>query len=103
MRFLTMAAAIALATPLAAAPLNPTEITALKAEAVTKVAANAKLAQVMNDTIFSFGELGYQEVETSKYITAMLEKHGFTIKRGVAGMPTGWTATWTNGSTPRTT
>jgi aminobenzoyl-glutamate utilization protein B len=28
----------------------------------------------------------------------MLEKNGFTVERGVAGLPTGWVARWTNGS-----
>lgn len=74
------------------------EIAALKVRAVAGVDARAKLAQEMNDEIFSFGELAFQEVETSKYITGILEKNGFTIVRGVAGLPTGWTATWTNGT-----
>ena len=30
------------------------------------------------DSVFSFGELGFQEVETSKYLTGVLEKNGFT-------------------------
>ena len=49
--------------------------------------------QKMNDTVFSFGELGFQEFETSKYLTGILEKNGFTIERGVAGIPTAWMAT----------
>ena len=73
-------------------------VTALKARAEAGVEARAKLAQQMNDSIFSFGELAFQEVETSKYVTDVLEKNGFTIQRGVAGLPTGWTATWTHGS-----
>lgn len=88
-------AAIALVTgapAMAAAPAR------LKAEAAAKVEAQAKLAQVIVDTVFSFGELGYHEVETSKYLTDLLEKNGFTITRGVSGMPTAWTATWTQGT-----
>jgi aminobenzoyl-glutamate utilization protein B len=77
---------------------TPEKITALKATAIKDVDARAKLAQVMNDMIFSFGELGYQEVETSKYITGILEKNGFKVTRGISGLPTGWTATWTQGS-----
>lgn len=73
-------------------------VTALKGRAEAGVEARAKLAQQMNDSIFSFGELAFQEVETSKYVTDVLEKNGFTIQRGVAGLPTGWTATWTHGS-----
>lgn len=94
-RYLLFAGAALLALP--AAALTPAEITALKTEVAAKVGADAKRAQVMNDQIFSYAELGYQEIETSRYITSVLEKAGFTIVRGVAGMPTGWTATWTNG------
>src|ERR1700719_2842132 len=61
------------------------------------VDARRKLAQVMNDTVFSFGELGMQEFETSKYLTGVLEKNGFTIERGVAGIPTAWVAKWGSG------
>jgi aminobenzoyl-glutamate utilization protein B len=53
------------------------KLAAYKAEAVRGVDQMAKLAQEMVDTVFSFGELGFQEVETSKYLTGLLEKHGF--------------------------
>ena len=98
----TWIAAGALGTSLLAssalAAVGPGDLPALKSQAAAAVDANAKLAQVMTDTIFSFGELGFQEIETSKYITGLLEKAGFKITRGVAGLPTGWTASWTNGS-----
>lgn len=80
-----------------AAEISAGKLKSLKAEAVAGVESRAKLAQVMNDKIFSFGELGFQEVETSAYITQVLEENGFTIQRGVSGIPTAWTATWTHG------
>ncbi|WP_293381539.1 amidohydrolase [Phenylobacterium sp. SCN 70-31] len=88
----TVLAALLLGTAAQAAPLP-----VLKKQAIAGVEARAKLAQQMNDKIFSFGELAFHEVETSAYITKILEENGFTIRRGVAGLPTGWTATWTNG------
>lgn len=84
-------------TALAAPAITAGKLKALKAQAVAGVESRAKLSQVMNDTIFSFGELGFQEIETSKYITGVLEENGFTVVRGVSGIPTAWTATWTNG------
>lgn len=30
----------------------------------------------MVDTVFSFGELGFQKFEASKYLTTILEKEG---------------------------
>ncbi|MGH9141247.1 MAG: amidohydrolase, partial [Vicinamibacterales bacterium] len=56
-----------------------------------------EMIQRMNDQVFSFGELGFQEFETSKYLTAILEKEGFEIDRGIAGIPTAWMATWGSG------
>jgi len=47
--------------------------------------------------VFSFGELGMQEIETSKYLTGILEQNGFTVERGVAGIPTAWVAKWGSG------
>lgn len=81
----------------AAAEVSAGKLKSLKAEAIARVESRTKLAQVMNDKIFSFGELGFQEVETSAYITKVLEENGFTIQRGVPGIPTAWTATWTHG------
>jgi len=44
----------------------------------------------MVDQIFSFSELGFQEYETFRYLTGVLEKNGFHVERGVAGIPTAW-------------
>lgn len=79
---------------------TPKQIEALKAEAAQIVQANHKQSQVMVDKIFSFAELGFQEVESSKYLTGILEQNGFTIERGVSGIPTAWFATWSNGEGP---
>ncbi len=69
----------------------------LKSDLAGQIQGMAKMAQVMVDSVFSFGELGFQEYETSKYLTGILEKEGFTIERGVAGIPTAWVATWGKG------
>jgi aminobenzoyl-glutamate utilization protein B len=70
-------------------------------DAKTQIAADVdamrKQTQVMVDMVFSFAELGFHEVETSKYLTGILEKEGFRIERGIAGMPTAWMATWGSG------
>jgi len=69
----------------------------LKREALEKVEGRKKLTQVMVDSIFSFGELGFQELETSRYVTGILEENGFSVERGVAGIPTAWVARWGSG------
>ena len=73
------------------------QIAAMKADVVAKVEAKTKMAQVMTDKVFSFAELGFQEVETSKYLTEILKEHGFTIEYGISGVPTAWVAKWGNG------
>src|SRR6202165_3912032 len=69
----------------------------LKAELAGQIDGMKKQAQVMVDSVFSFGELGFQEFETSKYLTGILEKEGFKIDRDVAGIPTAWVASWGEG------
>ena len=69
----------------------------LKQTVAIGVNLRAKLVQEMVDSVFSFAEPGFQEVETSKYITGILEANGFVIERGIAGIPTAWTATWGSG------
>ena len=68
-----------------------------KTQVVADVEAMKKQTQVMIDTLFSYSELGFQEFETSKYLTAVLEREGFKIERGIAGIPTAWMATWGSG------
>src|ERR1700730_8570593 len=74
-----------------------TELPALKQEAVSEVDRMQTFTQQMVDQIFSYSELGFQEVETSKYVTGILEKNGFHVEREVAGVPTAWIATYGSG------
>ena len=82
------------ATP--AVKVDP-RIEAMKKQAVTDVEGMRDFTQQMVDQVFSFGELGFQEFETQKYLTGILEKEGFQVERGVAGIPTAWTARWGSG------
>jgi len=69
----------------------------MKADLAGQIDGMKKQAQVMVDSVFSFAELGMQEFETSKYLSSILEKEGFKVERGVAGMPTAWVASWGSG------
>lgn len=90
--------AVAFAALTGAATLAHAEPTqAMKDAAVAGVEARTKMAQVMVDQVFSYAEPGFQEFRTSEYLTGILEKNGFKITRGVAGIPTAWTATWGEG------
>jgi aminobenzoyl-glutamate utilization protein B len=70
----------------------------LKREVVQEVASLQKLSQEMVDMVFSFGELGFQETWTADYITGILEREGFRVERGCAGMPTCYVASWGRGA-----
>ena len=75
----------------------PPQLSGLQAEAAQAVSDKQKLTQEIVDSLFSFSELGFQEFETQRYLTEILEDHGFTIERGVSGIPSAWWATWGSG------
>lgn len=76
------------------------KIQKLKTEVAQIVQDNHKQSQVMVDKIFSFAELGFQEFESSKYLTDILIKNDFEIEKSISNIPTAWFATWSNGDGP---
>jgi aminobenzoyl-glutamate utilization protein B len=87
----------ALALPAAAQRPDRARLQRLKADVVREIEARQVLTRQIVDQVFSFGELGFQEVETSRYLVRLLRDSGFTVQEGVAGMPTAWLATWGSG------
>src|SRR5438093_7289811 len=79
-----------------AAPSNP-QLDQYKRKVGLEVDAMQENIQKWNDSVFSFGELGFQEVETTKYLTDILKQNGFAVQQGIAGIPTAWTARWGSG------
>lgn len=51
----------------------------------------------MSQTIWRYAELGYQEEKTTALMQLHLEKEGFSIVRGVAGIPTAFIASYGSG------
>jgi aminobenzoyl-glutamate utilization protein B len=51
----------------------------------------------VSDAIWGYAELGLMESRSSKLLADELERHGFKVERGVAGMPTAFVATWGRG------
>jgi aminobenzoyl-glutamate utilization protein B len=85
--------------PAASAPpvqANP-KLEQAKKDLAAEIDGMQVFTQQMVDQVFSFGELGFQEIETSKYLTGILKRNGFSIDESVAGIPTAWTATWGSG------
>jgi aminobenzoyl-glutamate utilization protein B len=95
LRLLTLLLALALLAQPAAAQSR--RLNRLLEEVTAEVEANRKLTQVMVDKIFSFSELGFQEVETSRYLVNLLRQNGFQVEEGISGIPTAWWATWGSG------
>jgi len=58
---------------------------------------NADMAIDVSQKVWEFAELGLMEERSSELIASTLERHGFSVKRGVAGMPTAFTATYGSG------
>jgi aminobenzoyl-glutamate utilization protein B len=87
-------AALVLSTvPAIAAP----DASKLKADAL--VIADGLKAPVagMSQAVWTFSELGLRETKSSAYLADVLEKEGFKVERGVAGMPTAFVATFERG------
>ncbi|HVQ30413.1 MAG TPA: amidohydrolase [Vicinamibacteria bacterium] len=73
------------------------DLDGLKRVAATEVEKRQVLVQQIVDQLFSYSELGFQEVETARFLTGLLERNGFKVERGVAGIPTAWVASWGSG------
>jgi len=58
---------------------------------------NEKLLIAISDKVWEFAELGLIEFKSSALLADELEKHGFRVERGIAGMPTAFVASWGEG------
>ena len=83
--------------PVPPGTMEAKKLEALKVEVIAEVEKNKDQVQQMVDQIFSYGELGFQEVETSKYLVGLLKQNGFAVQEGVSGIPTAWFARWGSG------
>jgi len=52
----------------------------------------------ISDAIWSYAELGLEEYKSSQLLADTLNEAGFKVERGVAGMPTAFTASWSHGT-----
>jgi aminobenzoyl-glutamate utilization protein B len=84
------------AKPAPAVKVDP-RVEKLKTEAAAAVEGLSTFTQQMVDQIFSYGELGFQERETHRYLVDILKKNGFAVEEGIAGIPTAFMATWGSG------
>lgn len=66
----------------------------------TYIDENADSFGEIAQEIWELAELGYLETESSALLQATLREAGFTIEAGVAGIPTAFVASWSNGDGP---
>lgn len=93
-RTLSVLAAAALLAPAAASAQSG------KAMVASWVDQNAERFGEVAQNIWDFAEVGYQEVESSGLLQSTLAAGGFQIEAGVAGIPTAFVASWSNGEGP---
>ncbi|MFQ5824935.1 MAG: amidohydrolase [bacterium] len=68
-----------------------------KATADKWITENESGLKQVNQRIWSLAELGLLEHKSSETLINLLEEHGFTVKRGVANMPTAFIASYGSG------
>lgn len=76
---------------------NPTAQT-IKDDIIRRLHENAAAIATLGDSLFYFGELGMQESRSAGLLTGVLEQHGFQVTRGISGFPTGFVASYGQGS-----
>ena len=96
-RTVSLALLLVLLMPFRIGFAQSNDLDSLKAEAVSSIDSLAKLNQEIIDSLFSFAELGFQEFETQRYLTEILEQNDFEVELGVADIPSAWWASWGSG------
>lgn len=62
------------------------------------VEKNADMLTKVSDAIWEYAELPFQETRSAALLMQRLQERGFTVKSGLAGMPTCFTGAYTAGS-----
>ena len=60
--------------------------------------SNFQLYDSLQKRIWNYAETGYKEFKSAEQWTSFLESQGFTVEKGVAGIPTAFVATYGSGS-----
>jgi aminobenzoyl-glutamate utilization protein B len=70
---------------------------AMKQAAVASVERQGADLIRMSDEIWGFAEVGLEETRSSEVLASYAQRQGFTVERGVAGMPTAFVASYGSG------
>jgi aminobenzoyl-glutamate utilization protein B len=86
-----VALVLVFATATADSPSDPKRV------AFEVINRNAEQIAIVGDVLYYYAEPGMQEHESAKFVKETLERAGFTVELGGAGMPTNVWAKWGSG------
>jgi aminobenzoyl-glutamate utilization protein B len=72
--------------------------TVTKNDMLTEIDANSRQYGEIAHTIWSYAEMGYKEEKSADLLQKTLKGEGFSVERGIAGMPTAFIATYGQGA-----
>jgi aminobenzoyl-glutamate utilization protein B len=87
-----------LALALIPSPLSAQSVETGKASALGHAAALDDLVSGMSMELWDYAEIALRESRSATYLADILEAEGFSVERGVAGMPTAFVASWGSGT-----
>lgn len=74
------------------------KMTSNKKAIIASVEKHEKALIDISNNIWALAETAFEETQSSKILADYAEQQGFTVERGVAGMPTAFVATYGSGS-----
>ncbi len=93
MRYLTFLGALLLVLTTVSAQ----KMTNSKKAIIASVSKHEAELIKISDSIWALAETAFEETESSRILADYAERNGFTVERGVAGIPTAFTATYGSG------
>jgi aminobenzoyl-glutamate utilization protein B len=79
------------------ASLQAQKMSSNKKAVLASITEHQEELTAISDSIWALAETAFQEAGSSRILADYAEKNGFTVERGVAGIPTAFTATYGSG------
>jgi aminobenzoyl-glutamate utilization protein B len=78
--------------------INAQKVNAHKKAVMASVEKHQEALIAISDSIWALAETAFEEDKSAEILASYAEANGFTVTRGVAGIPTAFTATYGSGS-----
>jgi aminobenzoyl-glutamate utilization protein B len=78
--------------------INAQKVNAHKKAIIASVEKHQEALIAISDSIWALAETAFEEDKSAEILASYAESNGFTVSRGVAGIPTAFTATYGSGS-----